>query len=74
MSEHEQFEEEEFDTEFNGQTVARILRQGLKHWPLMFGYLFSMLVTAFMDGYLTFLSKRIIDEGILAGNPEQLVR
>ena len=74
MSEHEQFEEEEFDTEFNGQTVARILRQGLKHWPLMFGYLFSMLVTAFMDGYLTFLSKRIIDEGIVAGNSEQLVR
>ena len=74
MSEHEQFEEEEFDTEFNGQTVARILRQGLKHWPLMFGYLFSMLVTAFMDGYLTFLTKRIIDEGILAGNTEQLVR
>ena len=74
MSEHEQFEEEEFDTEFNGQTVARILRQGLKHWPLMFGYLFSMVVTAFMDGYLTFLSKRIIDEGILAGNTEQLVR
>ncbi|MCY4412627.1 MAG: ABC transporter ATP-binding protein [Caldilineaceae bacterium] len=74
MSEHEQFEEEEFDTEFNGQTVARILRQGLKHWPLMFGYMFSMLVTAFMDGYLTFLTKRIIDEGILAGNTEQLVR
>jgi len=74
MSEHEQFEEEEFDTEFNGQTVARILRLGLKHWPLMFGYLFSMLVTAFMDGYLTFLTKRIIDEGILAGNTEQLVR
>ena len=38
MSQHEQFEEEEFDTEFNGQTVARILRQGLLHWPLMFGY------------------------------------
>ena len=74
MSEHEQFEEEEFDTEFNGQTVARILRQGLLHWPLMFGYLFSMVVTAFMDGYLTFLSKRIIDEGIVAGNAEQLVR
>ena len=74
MSEHEQFEEEEFDTEFNGQTVARILRQGLVHWPLMFGYLFSMVLTAFMDGYLTFLLKRIIDEGILAGSAEQLVR
>jgi len=72
MSEHEHFEEEEFETEFNGQTVARILRLGLTHWPLMFGYLISMVVTSFMDGYLTFLSKRIIDEGILAGSAEQL--
>lgn len=74
MTQHEQFEEEEFDTEFNGQTVARILRLGLTHWPLMFGYLMAMVVTSLMDGYLTFLSKRIVDEGILAGNAEQLWR
>ena len=72
MSEHEQFEEEEFDTEFNGETVVRILRQGLLHWPLIFGYLIAISVTSFMDGYLTFLSKRIVDDGILAGNAEQL--
>ncbi len=74
MTQHEQFEEEEFDTEFNGKTVARILRLGLTHWPLMFGYLIAMVVTSLMDGYLTFLSKRIVDEGILAGNAEQLWR
>ena len=74
MTQHEQFEEEEFDTEFNGKTVARILRLGLTHWPLMFGYLMAMVVTSLMDGYLTFLSKRIVDEGILAGNAEQLWR
>ena len=74
MSQHEQFEEEEFDTEFNGQTVARILRQGLLHWPLMFGYTLAMVVTSVLDGYITFLSKRIVDEGIVAGNAEQLWR
>ena len=74
MTQHEQFEEEEFDTEFNGQTVARILRLGFLHWPLMFGYLISIVVTSLMDGYLTFLSKRIVDDGILAGNAEQLWR
>ena len=74
MSEHEQFEEEEFDTEFNGATVVRILRQGLIHWHLILGYLFAIVVTSFMDGYLTFLTKRIIDDGILAGNAEQLWR
>ncbi len=74
MSEHEHFDEEEFDTEFNGATVVRILRQGLIHWRLILGYLFAIVVTSFMDGYLTFLSKRIIDDGILAGNAEQLWR
>ena len=74
MSQHEQFEEEEFDTEFNGQTVARIVRQGLLHWPLMFGYTLAMVVTSVLDGYITFLSKRIVDEGIVAGNAEQLWR
>ena len=74
MSEHERFEEEEFDTQFNGATVLRILRQGLIHWRLILGYLFAIVVTSFMDGYLTFLTKRIIDDGILAGNAEQLWR
>lgn len=74
MSEHEHFEEEEFDTEFNGQTVLRILRLGLLRWPLMFGYLLSMVITSIFDGYLTFLSKRIVDEGIVAGNADQLWR
>ncbi len=72
MSEYEQFEEEEFDTEFNGETVVRILRQGLQHWHLIGGYLVAIVVTSFMDGYLTFLSKRIIDDGILAGDAEQV--
>lgn len=68
MSQHEHFEEEEFDTQFNGQTVIRLIRQGLIHWPLMIGYFIAMLVTATMDGFLTFVSMRIIDEGILAGD------
>ena len=74
MSQQEHFEEEEFETEFNGRTVARILRHGLAHWPLMFGYLFSMALTALVEGYFTFLSKRIIDEGILAGNADHVWR
>ena len=74
MSQDEHFEEEEFDTQFNGQTVLRIAKQGLIHWPLMFTYLFSIVITSVLDGYFTFLSKQIIDEGILAGNAEQIGR
>ena len=72
MSDQEHFEEEEFQTQFNGQTVLRIAKQGLLHWPLMAGYLVSILFVAVLDSYFTFLSKRIIDEGILAGNSEIL--
>ena len=74
MSQQENFEEEEFETEFNGETVARILRQGLVHWPLMLGYLVSMLLTSLVEGYFTLLNKRVIDEGILAGDSDQVWR
>ena len=74
MSEHEHFEEEEFETEFNGETVLRIFRLGLVHWPLMLGYLLSVVVTSVLDGYLTLLTKRIVDEGIVAGDAEQIWR
>ena len=74
MSQQENFEEEEFETEFNGETVARILRQGLVHWPLMLGYLVSLLLTSLVEGYFTLLNKRVIDEGILAGDPDQVWR
>lgn len=73
MSDQEHFEEEEFQTQFNGQTVVRIIKQGLVHWPLMLGYLLCIALVAVLDSYFTFLSKRIIDEGILAGNTEVLV-
>lgn len=72
MSDQEHFEEEEFQTQFNGQTVLRIAKQGLLHWPLMFGYLICILLVAVLDSYFTFLSKRIIDEGILVGNTQIL--
>jgi ATP-binding cassette subfamily B protein len=74
MSEHEHFEEEEFTTQFNGQTILRILKQGLPHWPLMLTFLVCISLLALVDSYLTFLSKRMIDEGIVARDIDQLVR
>jgi ATP-binding cassette, subfamily B, bacterial len=74
MSEHEHFEEEEFSTQFNGQTVLRILKQGLPHWPLMATFLFCISAVAGVESYMTFLSKRIIDEGIVVRDVDQLTR
>ncbi len=73
MSEQDHFEEEEFNTQFNGQTILRILKQGLPHWPLMAVFLFCISAVAGVESYQTFLSKRIIDEGIIARDSQQLI-
>ena len=73
MSEY-QFQEEEFTTEFNGETLRRILDQVKPYWPRLLGFLLFISLASFLDSYFTFLSKRIIDEGILAQNRDALYR
>lgn len=68
------FEEEEFSSQFNGKTVLRILAQTLPHWKWVTGFLVAILITSVLDGYFTFLSKRIIDEGIIAANKTALIK
>ena len=67
------FEEEEFSSEFNGKTVIRILSQTKPHWRWVVGFLISVITVSILDGYFTFLNKRIIDEGILPGNRSALI-
>jgi ATP-binding cassette, subfamily B, bacterial len=66
------FEEEEFSTQFNGKTVLRILAQTRPYWQWVLGFLVCIMLCSILDGYFTFLSKRMIDEGIVAGNREAL--
>src|SRR5690606_38549660 len=67
-----EFEEEEFTTQFNGRTVARVLALTRPHWIFLLGFLLLIAGTSFLDSYFTFLSKRIIDEGIVAQNATAL--
>jgi ATP-binding cassette subfamily B protein len=69
---HYEFEEEEFTTEFNGKTVWRILKQALPHWPWLVGFLLAIAFVSGIDSYNTYLSKRIVDEGIVAGDRAML--
>ena len=71
---HFEFEEEEFTTQFSGQTVLRILAQTKPHWPWLVGFLVAIAFVSGLDSYFTFLSKQIVDQGILAGNKERLVQ
>lgn len=72
MSEEMHFEEEDFTSSFNGGTMWRVFKTALKHWPFMVGFLVAISGTALLDSYFTYLSKRIIDEGIVPGDVDQL--
>ncbi len=62
----EHFEEEEFSTEFNGQTLLRILALTKDHWKWLLGFMLAIAAVAASDSFLTYLGKRIIDDGIAA--------
>jgi len=66
------FEEEEFSSEYNGKTLLRIIAQTKPHWKWVIGFLISIIFVSILDGYFTFLGKRIIDEGIVPGNKAAL--
>ncbi|MCB0214150.1 MAG: ABC transporter ATP-binding protein, partial [Anaerolineae bacterium] len=62
------FEEEEFSTQFNGHTLRRIAAQAKPHWRGVAGFVVLIAIVSLNDSVFTFLSKLIIDEGILAND------
>ncbi len=72
MSE-EYLEEEDFQTKFTGKTFLRILGLTKPHWKWVVGFLIAIASVSGLDSFFTYLSKRIIDEGIVAGNKDALV-
>ena len=68
MTELTRFEEEEFTGSFNAETLLRILAQVKPHWLWVLGFLLTISIVSGLDSYFTFLSKRIIDEGIGTGS------
>lgn len=72
MSNLIEFEEEEFTTQFNGQTVLRIIRQLRPYWLWVTAFLLAVAGVSFLESYFTYLSKRIIDEAIVAQNVNAL--
>jgi ATP-binding cassette subfamily B protein len=74
MAQSVTFEEEDFTTKVNGRVVLRILRQVVPYWHWVLGFMLLIAVTSVMDSYFTYLSKRIIDEGIVGQDSAQLMR
>ncbi|MGD0708099.1 MAG: ABC transporter ATP-binding protein [Anaerolineaceae bacterium] len=67
------FEEEEFETKFSGKTFARIVALAKPHWKSVLGFFTSILIVSGLDAFFTFISKHIIDDGIVAHNEGILV-
>lgn len=72
MSDDIEFEEEEFTTKFNGQTIKRILLQAKPHWKWVAGFLIAVALVSALDSYFTFLRKQMIDAGITPRDPSAL--
>jgi ATP-binding cassette, subfamily B, bacterial len=72
MSDYKTFQEEEFTTQFNGEVVARILKQVKPYWHWVLGFVLMIAGTSVLDAFFTFLGKQIVDQGILANDPARL--
>ena len=72
MSDYKTFQEEEFTTQFNGEVVARILKQVKPYWYWVLGFILMIAGTSVLDALFTFLGKQIVDQGILANDPARL--
>ncbi len=68
------FEEEEFTTKVNGRVVMRIMRQVTPYWRWILGFVVMIALTSVADSYFTYLSKQLIDEGIVARNTARLTQ
>ena len=68
------FEEEEFTTDFSGQTLWRILGLARPHWRWVIGFLLTIALVSVVDSVFTFITAKIIDEAILANDREALMR
>ena len=74
MANDAEFEEEEFTTQFNGQTIKRILLQTKPHWKWVAGFLIAVAVVVALDAYFTYTRGLFIDEGITPRDPAALTR
>lgn len=72
MSEHSYFEEEEFSSQMNRDTVARIFGLLKPHWRAVVTFMVAIAIVAAAEAFMTFITKLIIDEGIIAGDAERL--
>ena len=73
MSTYNELDEKDYG-KLTGKIFSRLLGLLKPHWKMVLGFLVCIAIVSAIDSYTTFLSKRIIDDGITAGNPEAIIR
>jgi len=73
VSTYEEFDEKDYG-KLTGGVLRRLLSLLKPHWKWVVGFLICIAVVSSIDSYTTFLSKRLIDEGIIDGSREAIVR
>ena len=68
------FEEEQFSGRVSARTLRRILDNLRPHWRWVVGFLLTIAIVSALDSVFTFISKQIIDQGILAEDRATLLR
>jgi ATP-binding cassette, subfamily B, bacterial len=65
VSDYDEFEEEEYSSKLDINTIKRIGGLIKPHWRWAVGFFLSIALISVLDSYFTFLSKKIIDEAII---------
>ncbi len=73
MSTYNELDEKEYG-KLTGKVFSRLLGLLKPHWKWVLGFLVCIAIVSAIDSFTTFLSKRIIDDGITAGSPEAIIR
>jgi ATP-binding cassette, subfamily B, bacterial len=68
VSDYDEFEEEEYTSKIDNRTLKRIIGLARPHLTWVIGFLITIAIVSILDGYFTFLSKKIIDEAIVPKN------
>lgn len=68
------FEEDDFSGELTGGVLRRIFKLLRAHWPRVVGFIVTITIVSIIDATFTYLSKQIIDNGILKSDTQELVR
>ena len=61
-----QFDEQEFSGKLSGRITSRLAALLKPYWHWVVGFLISIIAVSVLDAYFTYLSKQIVDEGIIA--------